>query len=342
MKISILHTNITSTGGIPRFNRNLQIALEDHESVTHVLNPEHNVKHANGNKVVFAWRVLQDILKNKPDLIILGHLHFAKLAPLLRQFTKKPIVCILHGIEAWTYSQKLQKGINSITSFWSVSQYTSKRFSSIYALPSYRVELIFNTLAPTWNANQAQPSRKPFFLSVCRLNEDEKYKGIDRMLGTVYKLKDLFKLHNFRYVIVSHGNDVHRHKVLSKEYGIQEVVDFQGKLSEERLQELYRDCYAFALPSSGEGFGIVYLEAMAYKKACIAHTDCGADDVVIHEHTGFQIHTDEELEKAISFLILNPKATKIMGVNGYALLQEKFIFPAFKKRINHILRTCVE
>jgi glycosyltransferase involved in cell wall biosynthesis len=277
----------------------------------------------------------------QPDIVLLGHLHFARLAPLFRKFINVPIICVLHGIEAWTYNKKLQKGVNTITSFWSVSQYTRRTFSGIYAIPTSKIDLIFNTLSPTWENKVIKPQRDSFLLSVCRLDKGEKYKGVDRMLHAVQKLKDIFLQKKFKYIVVAHGNDVRRHKNLVEELGINDVVEFQGRLSEEELQRLYENCYAFALPSAGEGFGIVYLEAMAYQKACIAHQGCGAEDVVLHNHTGFQIATDEELIQSISFLLSNPEASKKMGENGFALLQEKFVFSAFQDRMNQILAKCV-
>src|SRR5207248_7438064 len=48
--------------------------------------------------------------------------------------------------------------------------------------------------------------------------------------------------------------------------GVDRHVHFLSGLSNEELAACYAACEIFALPSRGEGFGLVYLEAMACGK----------------------------------------------------------------------------
>jgi phosphatidylinositol alpha-1,6-mannosyltransferase len=57
-------------------------------------------------------------------------------------------------------------------------------------------------------------------------------------------------------------------------------IAFFGLLSERRKQELLTRCTCLALPSRGEGFGLVYLEAMRVGRPCLVSTlDAGREVV---------------------------------------------------------------
>jgi phosphatidylinositol alpha-1,6-mannosyltransferase len=62
--------------------------------------------------------------------------------------------------------------------------------------------------------------------------------------------------------------------------GLSEKVRFFGAVPDERKAELLARCRALALPSAGEGFGLVYLEAMRVGRPCLVSTlDAGAEVV---------------------------------------------------------------
>jgi glycosyltransferase involved in cell wall biosynthesis len=66
-------------------------------------------------------------------------------------------------------------------------------------------------------------------------------------------------------------------------------VVFEGAVSDERLEELYRSSQVLAVPSSHEGFGIVYLEAMSFGVVPIASSSGGAGELVEHGANGFLV-----------------------------------------------------
>ena len=72
-------------------------------------------------------------------------------------------------------------------------------------------------------------------------------------------------------------------------------VTLHGTLDGERLAESYREAQMLVVPSSYEGFGIVYLEAMAFGLAVIAGAAGAADEIVLHESTGFLVPPDDRL-----------------------------------------------
>jgi phosphatidylinositol alpha-1,6-mannosyltransferase len=65
------------------------------------------------------------------------------------------------------------------------------------------------------------------------------------------------------YLVVGDGDDRARLEALAVEFGVAEKVEFVGHIDAEQLPDYFRLADVFVMPSTGEGFGIVFLEAMA-------------------------------------------------------------------------------
>src|SRR4030095_1048376 len=101
----------------------------------------------------------------------------------------------------------------------------------------------------------------------------------------------------------------------------------------------YRDCDVFVMPSAGEGFGFVFLEAMKYSKPVIAANSGGAPEVVRDEVTGVLVPPGDkfQLAEAIVRLALDPTKRSVLGRNGNESLQANFTFAQFQKGLTNIL-----
>ena len=113
---------------------------------------------------------------------------------------------------------------------------------------------------------------------------------------------------------------------------------FLGRVSEEALEALYRDCAFFVMPSRDEGFGLVFLEAMRAGKACIGGAGAAAE-VIEDGVTGLVVDaTDEgEVEKAVVRLFLEPETRSRMGRAGAERLGRQFTEAHFRRRFRSIL-----
>lgn len=332
--VLFISSQYLGNGGIPRFNRNLLEAFDNPKSLH--LNDTAPTGFA-GNKWAFILAATKSVIGYKPKTVILGHLHLVPLALPVKWFTRAKIVVILHGIEAWQERKKIKLFYRFVDQYWSVSSYTSQTFSKTNGVAESLIKPIFNTLPPHWPVKNGRYGN--LFLSVTRLDAAEGYKGIDTVLECLkYLAEDMRKL-GFSYYLVAHGNDVLRHRRLTETYGIDDIVHIEGNLSDEELQVLYQDCAFFVLPSTGEGFGIVYLEAMANAKACIGAKDCGAADVIVHQKTGYLVkQTVDDLLPCIQNLMLHPEVCESMGKAGLQRLQQHFTFDKFKERIHGLLQ----
>ena len=82
-------------------------------------------------------------------------------------------------------------------------------------------------------------------------------------------------------------------------------VEVLGKLSSDELAERFRRAWVFCLPSTYEGFGVPYIEAMASGTAVVATKNVGALEVLEGGKWG-AIANDEKLSEVIVGLLINP------------------------------------
>jgi glycosyltransferase involved in cell wall biosynthesis len=108
-------------------------------------------------------------------------------------------------------------------------------------------------------------------------------------------------------------------------------VRFLGRISrrspdgEARLDEAYRRATAFVMPSRYEPFGIVFLEAMAYRLPCIASTRCAMPEIVAEGETGYVVAAgDPEALAARMLSLAEPGRARELGAAGYRRLLERF------------------
>ena len=176
------------------------------------------------------------------------------------------------------------------------------------------------------SSNSKSPYEKGKFniLSVTRLDIDDNYKGIDNIIKTLPVLID--KIPNIQYTVIGKGNDRERLEKLAQTLNVTDCVTFKGFVDE--IEPYYEYCDLFALPSNGEGFGIVYLEAMKYRKPIIAANARGATDVVIDNETGLLCDYDDKacLSERMYELYVDIEKRQEFGANGYQYLIENFTF----------------
>src|SRR5260370_13589452 len=90
-------------------------------------------------------------------------------------------------------------------------------------------------------------------------------------------------------VLAGSGDDRAWLEALAEQNGVNRHVHFLAGLSYSELAACYAACEIFALPSGGEGFGLVYLEAMACGKPVIGGLHGCAPEVLHDAITGFRV-----------------------------------------------------
>jgi phosphatidylinositol alpha-1,6-mannosyltransferase len=103
--------------------------------------------------------------------------------------------------------------------------------------------------------------------------------------------------------------------------------------------ELYRGAQVFAMPSRGEGFGLVYLEAMAHGLPCIGSTHDAAGEVIADGITGYLTPQADiaGLAARVLDLLTDESRRRAMGESGRTRVASLFTYRHFAGRLLTLL-----
>src|SRR5205085_3283125 len=135
---------------------------------------------------------------------------------------------------------------------------------------------------------------------------------------------------NIAYLIVGDGSDRLRLEQKARQLGVAERVIFAGHISEEEKPDHYRLADAYVMPSSGEGFGIVYLEALACGIPVIGSKIDGSRDALRDGRLGILVNPKDSDE--LRAAILQALAAKEQRVNDRRNGVEYFSTDRFRQR----------
>jgi phosphatidylinositol alpha-1,6-mannosyltransferase len=192
-----------------------------------------------------------------------------------------------------------------------------------------------------WLPNTTQPSEPSFdaarreraVLVVARMAKTEKYKGHDQLIAawsTVVGAQPDASLW-----IVGEGDDADRLRAQASELPplVRDRIQFLGRLDHAGLLDRYSRARVFAMPSTGEGFGLVFVEAMRAGLPCIASFDSAAE-IVNNEETGLVVPQEPNaIARACIKLLTDDGLANRFSAAGRARYQERFTYPAFKQRL---------
>ena len=325
---SVLVLNLTAfskTGGLEKFNRCFLKALSDIEKTKHVQVVSYSMYDAqsderyfnsayykgfNGGRLSF---VIKSILSSRHyDCIVLAHINIALVGYFVKLFfPKKKIILITHGIEVWGqlrgFKKKILKNADLILS---VSSFTKSKLMNIQNVEEKRIALFYNTIDPffplpsTFSVNLKLRQRyglgkEDFVLyTLTRLSSGEKYKGYDIVIKC---LPDLLKtMPALKYVIAGKYDIGEKTRLdeLIKRLSLEKVVIFTDYINESEVQAHFQMSDLFIMPSKGEGFGIVFIEAMACGLPVIAGNQDGSIDALQNGELGTLVNPNSEKEIA--------------------------------------------
>jgi len=174
-------------------------------------------------------------------------------------------------------------------------------------------------------------------LTVGRWSAAERYKGVDDLIEAVSLLQK--SMPNVKLVAVGGGDDLPRLRKLAADRGVVDRVTFLEGLAREQLAASYARCDIFALPSTGEGFGIVFLEAMAFGKSVIGANSGGIPDLVQNEINGLLIppRDKDQLVKVLKALLEDATLRTHLGANGAERVRREYTFASFAMNLDQIL-----
>jgi glycosyltransferase involved in cell wall biosynthesis len=298
----------------------------------------------------FTARVVSRALADRPRLIIAGHLNFAVVSDWLLRRAGIPYWILTHGIEAWGVERPaLRRALARAACVVSVSRYTGQRLIAEQGLDPARTAILHGTFDPAVFRPRARSAAlldrlglgaaRPILLTVARLAGRERRKGYDVVLEALPGIRARFP--GVHYVLVGEGHDRPRIERRIRELGLDRHVTLVGFVPDVELPDYYGLCDLFAMPGSREGFGIVYLEALACGKPAIAGNRDGARDALLDGELGVLVDPDDVAafgDAAVEVLSgRHPNRTLYDPDELHRRVAERFGPASFRGRLEEIL-----
>jgi glycosyltransferase involved in cell wall biosynthesis len=195
------------------------------------------------------------------------------------------------------------------------SMYSSERIATSYRVSREKIAVVSEMIdLDAWRRSfpDSRPRGiRPRVLCVAHLY---RRKRIDTLLRAFARIRRGAVLR-----IVGHGPERARLEQLARELAIAERVDFLGFLPLHALTAEYRSATIFALPTAQEGFGIVFLEAMASSLPVIAGRAGAVPEVVVEGETALLVdpEDDAKLAQLLETLLDDPRRRLAMGAAGH-------------------------
>ena len=322
--LALVTDGFGGTGGIAQYNRDFLAALAAAPCISALAvrprNPGSRVRlparvteASSSGRLRYAIGAVIASLARHPDLVFCGHLHLAPLAAAIARIAGARLIVQTHGIEVRTPpSRARRRAVEAADLVLSVSRHTRAAVLAWADLPPERVVVVPNTVDERFAPGDGGALRttwglagKRVLLTVGRLDARERYKGHDRVIAAIPDL--LARGRDIVYVVIGEGGDGPRLAETARHLGVADRVRLVGFAAPETLVAAYRMADLFVMPSTGEGFGIAYLEAMASGTPALGLAVGGASDALADGELGTALGRDDDLAAAIDRLLTAPQ-----------------------------------
>lgn len=335
-------------GGIARYFQDIVSAwAKTHENDTFVVYPRSiadapgalpaNVQQSSagvGSKLRFAWALARAFVTEPwPDVVVVGHINLLPFAAPFR-FTSR-LVLVLHGEEVWTPPGRFvaEQTVALLTACIAVSHVTVARFAAWSGVRPSAIHVLSCGVdlsaygpgpKPSYLVTRYGLAGRRVILTLGRLAQNEK-KGFDVMLDVLPALRA--KVPNVAWVVCGDGDDRARLEEKARRLGVSDIALFTGYVPDHEKADHYRLADAFALPSQGEGFGIVLLEALASGLPVLGSTRDATREVLQDGELGVVVDPLDENDvlEGLLKLLERPRGQvpEALNEHGYAALQAR-------------------
>ena len=313
MRVGLLiYGELADQSGGYLYDRMLADHLQDHGHQVEIISlpwrsyPRHLLDNLNGA----FFRRLRDL---QIDILLqdeLNHPSLFAINPRLRQAVSYPIISIVHHLRAsehrapmmqTLYQAVERRYLNSVDGFIFNSGTTQRVVEglldeakpSVVAMPAGdRLEAALSEDEIRTRAQQLGPLRVIFLGALIPRKAPH---VLLKALGELEPgLAEAFIVGS-PDAAPGYARGLHR---MANDLRLGDQVSFPGHLSTTKLRDLLASCHLLVLPSSYEGFGIAYLEGMAFGLPAIGSTAGAAGDLIQEGHNGFLIEPEDHLTLA--------------------------------------------
>lgn len=306
-------------GGIARYNRDLVEGLAAGGAHILVL-PRHGRVEGSDlpagvcqeppvfNRLWYSLRSLWIGWRRGPfDIVFCGHVYMAPIAWAIARLIGARFWLQAHGTDVWESRPELRRrAIEAADMVTAVSRGTRHILLGWVNLPPDRVRVIPDTVQDRFVPGPPPEALRdrlalgpgPILLTVGRLSASERYKGHEQVFAALPALRAEYP--TLVYAVAGGGDDRSYLEQRARELAGGSTVRFLGFVSEEDLLGLYHLADLYVMPSTQEGFGIVYLEAAACGLRVVGGVGGGSADAVADERVGVLVDPSDSASLAAS------------------------------------------
>jgi phosphatidyl-myo-inositol dimannoside synthase len=290
----------------------------------------------------------RSLAKGGASIVLAAHPNLSVPAAWMRRAAPGlRVVVMSHGIEVWKPMPGFRRrALARADMVLAPSSYTAQKLIEVQGISSEKVRRLAWPLSPSFLRmadapdGLSLPSTFPqgrVVLTVGRWAASERYKGADDLIRAVAQVRG--KVPDLHLVAVGGGDDLPRLKQLVADLAIVDRVHFLEGLSRAEIAACYAHADIFALPSTGEGFGLVFLEAMAFAKPVVGVAAGGAMDVIQDGVNGLLVGPGDfdALEQALVRLLEDDVLRAQLGRRGAGIVRQKYGFDVFQAELETIL-----
>lgn len=317
--------------------------LDIHPLQFHYLKNQHPML----GRLRLAMVLLRCLWQRKPQHVFCGHIRLAPMTQLMCQALDIPYTVLTYGKEVWERLPEQQRqALVKADGIWTISRYSRDRMCAANEIEPDKVQMLPCVVdGDRFSLGAKSPelikryglAESKVLMTVARLWSGDIYKGVDvtiRALPLIAKV-----IPNVKYLVIGRGDDQPRLAQLAQDLGVGDRVVFAGFVPTDDLPDHYRVADAYIMPSQ-EGFGIVYLEAMACGKPVLAGNADGSTDPLQDGRLGWQVpYRDPEAVADACIEILKGEDQRC---NGQWLREQclaKFSKDALAQRLEKLLNT---
>lgn len=286
--------------------------------------PAENFRGFGINRAGFVLKTVSTALK--PDIIIISHINLAVVGLITKLLNPRcKVWLIAHGVEVWRPLSFVKNlFLKHCDKIICVSNFTKQQMILRHKTNPDICSVLNNAVDPFMKLPVAfkKPEHllsryhltpeTPVIFTLTRLASSEQYKGHDQVIKVIGKLKSKFP--GLKYILsgqYDHKEEIRIQKLISASK-VDEQVILTGFVEEAELSDHFLLADLFVLPSKKEGFGIVFIEALACGLPVICGNSDGSIDAIYNGELGKAINVDDliELEKTITEYLQAPLTGK--------------------------------
>jgi phosphatidyl-myo-inositol dimannoside synthase len=336
-KILYLCGDISTIGGIQKYNSDLISSVSNKMFELKIIQRE-----VGGltKKIKFFLSFLYEIFKFRPNHIFCSHINFSPLLLMPYILSRTSFSIIFYGIDALEIKNFFHKMIIKLSKkIVVISDYTKSIVLKQFPFVESKLFLLKSSVNPDNFVLYPSKSKlkkkfnlekKEVILTLSRLATHED-KGQHRVLYSLEKVLAVYP--NARYIIAGPGEDERVDEFLINNPHISNHVIRLNSVSEQEKNVLYGMCDAFILPSKTEGFGIVFIEALACGAVVIAPNNYGCPEALDNGRLGIVVDPDD-ISKISEAIISAINRAKNMSLSDRLLLRNKTIKKFGKSKWN--------